>query len=313
MLAAWARWVGTGELVGAGEVGLGFVGQVDAVGDLGGVGLVGELGVDAHPPSGGTLEGDDFRVDVALEQVGFLLLGVDLGGEGAYLDAPTTTGGHVWRERRCVKGFDADLDDAGTVDSGALGCGKREVDDAAADKGAAVGDTNDDAFAVGEIGDADDGTEWESKVSGGHGVLVVDGAVRAFAASVRWTVPAGEADGGVEGLAMEQCRAGGRRVAGGAGSARCAVWGVSDDGGVRVVGDLGVGVPGVAGGGLRSGGRRRGCGGGLRAVMAAGGEEQKGRDGGQEMVRADAGNLVHRSGVFGWAGLAGRVWAGSWL
>lgn len=221
---------------------------MDAVGDLGGVGFVGEFGVEAHPPSGRSLEGDDFGGGETLDEVGFFLSGVGFGGEGTDLDAPTASLRYVCGERGWVEGLDAHLDDAGPVDAGAFGGGEREIDDAAADKGAAVGDADDGAFAIGKVGDADGGAEREGEVGGGHGVLVVDGSVGASASGVWGTVPAGEADGGVEGAAMEESRVGWREVAGGdAGRATWTGCPVADDGGVGV--RCGVGSAWGAGGG----------------------------------------------------------------
>jgi len=81
-----------------------------------------------------------------------------------------------------------------------LGGSEREIDDASGNEGAAVGDADESAVSGLEVGDAHDGTERKSAMRGGHGVHVVDFAVRSTAVVVGRAVPAGESGFGGDGL-----------------------------------------------------------------------------------------------------------------
>ena len=116
-------------------------------------------------------------------------------------------------------GLHAHPGDPRAIDAGLPGRGQREVDDAVADEGAAVGDAHDDGLVVGEVCDADDGAHGQGAVRGGHGVLVVYAAVGRLAVGVGRAVPACQADLAGDRFAVRQgrLRSGGCRRCGGAG------------------------------------------------------------------------------------------------
>ena len=112
-------------------------------------------GIDAHPVAGGSGELDDTRTGVTASERGFQVESILLGLESACLDAPLTVdaGGGIG------EGFDAYLRDAHTIEIDFLGGALGEIENAAVGEGTAVGDADQDGFAIGEIGDAGNGSE----------------------------------------------------------------------------------------------------------------------------------------------------------
>ena len=88
--------------------------------------------------------------------------------------------------------FHFHLGDAGLVDVEFFGGGEREIDDASGNERAAIGDADERGGSSLHISDAHDGAQGISAVSSGHGVHVVDFAVRSAAVVVRRPVPASE-------------------------------------------------------------------------------------------------------------------------
>lgn len=226
--------------VQADEVGFG-VGDVDGFGDVGGGGMFGGDGVDAHPEAGGAGELDNPGGGETMEEIVLGLDGVVGGEEGADLDAPFAFGVGTG----LGEGLDFDLRGAGPVDADGLGGGEREIENAARDKGTAIGDAGENRFAGSEIGDADGGSHGQGAVGDRDGVLVEDGAVGAGMVVVGRAVPGGQADFSGDGLAFGRVGMDGGRRNGcggmgvGSGSARFGIVGF---------GGVGCGVGGVLGG-----------------------------------------------------------------
>src|SRR6202040_3362022 len=84
------------------------------------------------------------------------------------------------------------LGDSGLVDVKFFGGRQGEIDDASGNEGAAVGDADQRGGAGLYIRDTHDRTQRIGAVGGGHGVHVVDFAVRSAAVVVGGAVPAGE-------------------------------------------------------------------------------------------------------------------------
>ena len=80
----------------------------------------------------------------------------------------------------------------GTDQLEGAGRGVREVDDAAVDEGAAIGDADVHSLLIVEIYYMHPGIEGQSAMGGGHLLHVVDFAIGGDAAVVRMTVPAGD-------------------------------------------------------------------------------------------------------------------------
>ena len=76
--------------------------------------------------------------------------------------------------------------------------GERQVNHAAGDERAAVGDADQRGVSGLDVGDAHDRSQGQGAVGGRHGVHVVDFAVRSAAVVVRRAVPAGESSLGGE-------------------------------------------------------------------------------------------------------------------
>ena len=81
-----------------------------------------------------------------------------------------------------------------------------EIDDAALDKGAAVGDANFHSLAIVEVGNPEPGVEGESAVGGGQLLHVVDLAIGGTPAVVGVAVPTGHASLGLAQLGRGRWR-----------------------------------------------------------------------------------------------------------
>src|SRR6266576_299662 len=109
--------------------------------------------------------------------VGAVAESTDLQGEktGSWIDA--------------AKNFHAHRHDAGTNRIHLSRGGKREIDDAIVDKGAAVGDSNDSGLAVVQVGDADHGFEWQRAMRRREFIHVVNLSVRSVPPVKRHAIP----------------------------------------------------------------------------------------------------------------------------
>ena len=83
-----------------------------------------------------------------------------------------------------MENLDFHGDDAGVDHVELLGDADGDVDDAAADEGAAVGDTDDLGASVSEVGDEDVGAHGKGAVGGGLGAVAEGFAARGGAAAV---------------------------------------------------------------------------------------------------------------------------------
>jgi hypothetical protein len=113
--------------------------------------------------------------------------GALLVGEGSDLNGPAASD---IKRRGSLENFEADFCRAGAVDVESLGGGEREIEDAAFNERAAIGNAQHCGMAGLYICYTYDGAEREREVRGGHGVHVVDFAIRAAAIVIRGTIPA---------------------------------------------------------------------------------------------------------------------------
>jgi hypothetical protein len=90
--------------------------------------------------------------------------------------------------------FNFDLGNTGLLHIYLFGRGKREIDDASSNKGPAVGDADESVGPSLHIRYPHYGAESVSAMCRGHGMHVVDLAVRRAAVVVRRTIPTGESD-----------------------------------------------------------------------------------------------------------------------
>src|SRR6266851_4232018 len=111
-------------------------------------------------------------------------LGVGAVAERTDLHSEKTGGGID-----AAKNFHAHRHDAGANRIHFSRGGKRKIDDAIVDKGAAVGDAHNGGLAVVQIGDANHGFEWQRAVRRGEFVHVVDLAVRSVPPVKRYAIP----------------------------------------------------------------------------------------------------------------------------
>lgn len=165
----------------------------------------------AHPPvSGWTGEFLNLGSLVAALETAGCVGGAFLVGERADLNGPASAnvegGGSL-------ENFEADPCGAGEVDVDGFGGGQRKIEDAAFDEGPAIGDAQLRGMAGLEIRNTHDGAERQGEVRGGHGIHVVDFAIRSAAIVIWRAVPARHA-----GLFEDGLGAGGEAgVAGGSG------------------------------------------------------------------------------------------------
>ena len=144
---------------------------------------------DANPPaSGGAGEAQHLGGAVAAGEVVGELGGNVLVEEAADLHGPLSAG--IERSGR-RQDFHFHFGGAGLIHVEPAGGGERKIENAAGNERSAIGDAYQRRVRGLEIRDANDGTERQSAMRGGHGVHVVDFAVRSAAVVVRRSIPAG--------------------------------------------------------------------------------------------------------------------------
>ena len=147
---------------------------------------------DAHanPPIAGRAgEAQNFGGAIAAREVPREFSGSIFMGKSANLNGPFSAGSEGSRR---LHDFDANFRDTGLIDIELVGGGEREIDDASGDERAAIGDAHENRVICLEIGDAHDRSERQRTVCGGHGVHVVDFAVRSATGVIGRSVPTGE-------------------------------------------------------------------------------------------------------------------------
>lgn len=131
---------------------------------------------DANPPiAGRTGEAQHFGGAIAPSEVTGEIRGGAFMRESADLHGPFST--RVKRNRR-LHHFDANLRDTRLIDIDLTGGCKREVDNASGNERAAIGNAHESGMICLEIGYAHNRSERQRTVRGGHGVHVIDFAVR---------------------------------------------------------------------------------------------------------------------------------------
>ena len=176
-------------LIQAYDVRVALIGM-DESGNLGGGGMGCSEGSDADPVAGDSFEVDDTGPGILTLQTIAKFVGGSGVVEGADLHAPAA----LSRGGRHTQHVQTDVRGSGSPDAGFKGGGTRQVEHAAGNEGAAVGDGDDDGLARGQIGDSCDGAERERAMSRGHGVLVVNLAIGSAGVVVRSAIPAGDSD-----------------------------------------------------------------------------------------------------------------------
>ncbi len=121
------------------------------------------------------------------------------------------------------RGDDRETDraNAGANESDVFGGALGEINDAAFDEGATIGDADLSAFAIGLIEDIDPGIKGKTEMSGSESTHVIDLTIGGTAAMIGFAIPTGEATFGVARLNVDEWwRNAGDRTAPGAGEAQ---------------------------------------------------------------------------------------------
>jgi len=145
----------------------------------------------SHPPvSGRTGKLQDLRRLIAALETAGKIGRAPFIDERSNLDAPAATG---IEGGGGLEHFKPNHGGAGEIDIERFGGSKRQVEDATFDKRAAISDTQQSGAAGLDVGDTHDGAKRQREVGRGHGVHVVDLAIRAAAIVIWRSVPTGGA------------------------------------------------------------------------------------------------------------------------